>query len=79
MDSEERIRGGRFSKPVKIGKNVWLGGDVKIMAGVTIGDDTVIGVGSIVTKDVPGGVIAAGNPCRADKLTKRIRRGIWRI
>lgn len=54
----------RMSAPVHIGKNVWLGGDVKIMAGVTIGDNVVIGAGSIVTKNIPDNVIAVGNPCR---------------
>lgn len=47
-----------------IGRRVWLGGDVKVLAGVTIGDNTIIGAGSVVTKDIPSGVIAAGNPCR---------------
>lgn len=64
LNAEERINGGCFGKPVHIGKRVWLGGDVKIMAGVTIGDESIIGAGSIVTKDIPSGVIAAGNPCR---------------
>lgn len=64
LDAEERINGGCSGKPVHIGNRVWLGGDVKIMAGVTIGDESIIGAGSIVTKDVPRGVIAAGNPCK---------------
>ena len=51
-------------RPVHIGRRVWLGGDVKILAGVSIGDDAIIGAGSIVTKDIPCGVVAAGNPCR---------------
>ena len=64
IDAAERIRGGCIGKPVHIGKNVWLGGDVKILAGVTIGDHAIIGAGSIVTKDIPENVIAAGNPCQ---------------
>ena len=60
----ERIQGGCNGKPISIGKNVWLGGDVKILQGVHIGDNSIIGCGSIVTKDVPSNVIAAGNPCR---------------
>ena len=64
FDAEERINGGCFGKPVHIGKRVWLGGDVKITAGVTIGDESIIGAGSIVTKDIPCGVIATGNPCK---------------
>ncbi len=63
-DAEERINGGCYGKPVYIGKRVWIGGDVKIVAGVSIGDETVIGAGSVVTKDIPSGVVAAGNPCR---------------
>ena len=64
IDAEERIHGGCCSKPVHIGKNVWLGGDVKILAGVTIGDNSIIGTGSIVTKNIPSNVIAVGNPCK---------------
>ncbi len=64
IDAEERIQGGCCGKPIYIGKNVWLGGDVKILAGVTIGDNTIIGTGSIVTKDIPSNVIAVGNPCK---------------
>ena len=63
-DAEERINGGCYGKPIHIGKNVWLGGDVKILAGVTIGDNTIIGTGSVVTKDIPSNVIAVGNPCK---------------
>lgn len=53
-----------YGIPVKIGNNVWVGGNSVITPGVTIGDNTVIGAGSVVTKDIPSGVIAAGNPCR---------------
>ena len=51
-------------KPVTIGNDVWIGGNVTILPGVHIGDNTVIGAGSIVTKDIPDNVLAAGNPCR---------------
>lgn len=64
IDAEERTHGGCYGKPVYIGKNIWLGGDVKILAGVTIGDNSIIGTGSIVTKDIPSNVIAVGNPCK---------------
>lgn len=47
-----------------VGENVWLGGDVKVLQGVTIEDNTIIGAGSIVTKDIPANVIAVGNPCK---------------
>ncbi len=63
-DAEERINGGCYGKPIHIGKNVWLGGDVKVVPGVSIGNNTIIGTGSIVTKDIPDNVIAVGNPCK---------------
>lgn len=53
-----------FGKPVTIGNNVWVGGNVVINPGVTIGNNVVIGSGAVVTKDIPDNVIAAGNPCR---------------
>ena len=75
-DAEERINGGCYGKPVYIGKNVWLGGDVKILAGVSIGDNTIIGTGSIVTKDIPSNVIAVGNPCKVvRKITEKDKTG----
>jgi maltose O-acetyltransferase len=54
-----------FGKPIEIGADVWVGGGALILAGVRIGDRAVIGAGSVVTRDVPEGVLAAGNPCRA--------------
>ncbi len=53
-----------WSKPITLGDNVWLGGDVTILPGVTIGSNTVIGAGSVVVKDIPSGVVAVGNPCK---------------
>lgn len=53
-----------FGKPVVIGSDVWVGGGAIICPGVTIGSRTVIGAGSVVTRDIPAGVLAAGNPCR---------------
>lgn len=55
---------GMYSFPVTIGDNVWIGGNVFILPGVTIGENSVIGAGSIVTKDIPANVIAVGNPCK---------------
>lgn len=59
-----RKSGAQFSLPVKIGNDVWIGANVVILPGVTIGDRSVIGAGSVVTKDVPSDVIAVGNPCK---------------
>lgn len=59
-----RPNGEQFSFPVHIGDYVWVGSNVVIMPGVTIGENSVIGAGSIVTKDIPANVIAVGNPCR---------------
>lgn len=53
-----------FSKPISIGKTVWIGGGAIILPGVTIGDGAVVGAGSVVTKDVPAGAIVVGNPAR---------------
>ena len=53
-----------LGKPVTIGSDVWVGGGAIICPGVTIGDKSVIGAGSVVTKDIPAGVLAVGNPCR---------------
>lgn len=63
-DPTVRLTGRELALPVKIGSNVWLGGGVIVCPGVTIGDNTTIGAGSVVTKDIPANVVAAGNPCR---------------
>jgi maltose O-acetyltransferase len=60
----ERIKGPERGLPIRIGKNCWLGGGVIVQPGITIGDNTTIGAGSVVTKDLPANVFAAGNPCR---------------
>lgn len=74
-----KMTGGEFGQPVVIGNNVWVGANVSILPGVTIGDDTVIGAGSVVTKDVPAGVLAAGNPCRViRKFDERDRETYYR-
>ena len=64
IDPKLRSRGLQYNLPVRIGCNCWLGAGVIVMPGVTIGDNTVIGAGSIVTKDIPSNVVAVGNPCR---------------
>ncbi|MBO9621047.1 MAG: sugar O-acetyltransferase [Niabella sp.] len=64
---QQRNEGLEYAKPITIGNNVWLGGNVVVLPGVTIGDNTIIGAGSVVTRDIPGNVVAAGNPCRVLK------------
>lgn len=64
MDADERRTGIEFAKPVAIGKDCWIGGSAVICPGVTIGDRCIIGAGSVVTRDIPAGSFAAGNPCR---------------
>ncbi len=59
-----RQEGYQYNAPVHIGKNCWLGAGVIIVPGITIGDNVVIGAGSVVTKDLPSNVVAVGNPCK---------------
>lgn len=67
IDEKSRIEGKESAKPISIGKSVWIGGNVVILPGVTIGDRAVIGAGSVVTKDIPPDVVAVGNPCHIIK------------
>lgn len=81
VDADERVtrdpatgaRTGAFgvNKPITIGKDCWIGAGSIILGGVTIGDGTTIGAGSVVTRDIPGGVLAAGNPCRVIRSASR--------
>jgi maltose O-acetyltransferase len=63
-EPEIRLSGRELAAPIKISNNVWIGGGTIICPGVTIGDNTTIGAGSVVVKDIPENVVAAGNPCR---------------
>ena len=61
---ELRERGLQYNMPIRIGRNCWLGAGVIVLPGVTIGDNVVVGAGSVVTRDLPSNVVAAGSPCR---------------
>lgn len=63
-DPAQRRSGLEFGRPIHIGSNVWIGGGALIMPGVTIGDDAIIGAGSVVTRNIPAGATAFGNPAR---------------
>jgi maltose O-acetyltransferase len=63
-DPAQRRRRLEFGRTVRIGANVWIGGAALILPGVTIGDDAIIGAGAVVTRDVPPGAVAFGNPAR---------------
>lgn len=64
IDPELRYQAMQYNIPVHIGENVWIGANAVVLPGVTIGDNSVIGAGSVVTKDIPANVVAVGNPCR---------------
>lgn len=64
IDPEPRRAGWESAEPITLGDNVWLGSAVVVCPGVTIGDDTVVGAGAVVTRDLPAGVVAAGVPAR---------------
>jgi maltose O-acetyltransferase len=64
LDPDRRRDGWEGSAPITIGDNVWFGGGVIVLPGVTIGADTVVGAGAVVTRDLPAGVLALGNPAR---------------
>lgn len=64
ISPELRARSYQYNLPIRIGNRVWIGAGAIVLPGVTIGDDSVIGAGSVVTKDISSGVVAVGNPCR---------------
>lgn len=67
LDVETRNKGFEYARPITIGDNVWIGGDVTVLSGVTIGDNVVIAAGAVVTKDVPDNCVVGGVPARVIK------------
>lgn len=63
-DPAERSTGLEFGRPVRIGRNVWIGGGAIVLPGITVGDDALIGAGSVVTRDVAAGATVVGDPAR---------------
>lgn len=63
INAAERNKGLEYARPITVGDNVWFGAQVCVLPGVTIGDNCVIGAGSVVTKDIPANSVAVGNPC----------------
>ena len=82
IDADRRNAGLEYAYPIKVGDNVWFGGGVQVLPGVTIGSDVVIAAGSVVNRDIPDHVVAGGKPCRvirpiteADRYTNFDRFG----
>lgn len=70
LEAVERNLGLEYAKPIRVGNNVWFGANVTVVPGVTIGDNCVIGAGSVVVKDIPDNSLAVGNPCRVIRTIK---------
>ncbi len=64
LEASERNKGLEYARPITVGDNVWFGANVSVLPGVTIGDNCVIGAGSVVNKDIPANSLAVGNPCK---------------
>lgn len=76
---DTRNSGYEYGKEVRIGNNVWIGGNTVICPGVTVGNNCVIGAGSVVTRDIPDWTVAVGNPCRVIRtITEADRRMLFR-
>lgn len=75
IDVEQRNMGLEIALPISVGNNVWIGAHVTVLPGVSIGDNTVIGAGSVVNRDIPSGVVAVGNPCKVlRKITEEDKK-----
>lgn len=78
IDYERRNQGYEYAYPIKVGSNVWFGAGVQVMPGVNIGDNVVIGGGSVVVKDIPSNSVAVGNPCKVIReITDEDKKRSW--
>ena len=78
IDFERRNEGLEYAYPIVVGNSVWFGAGVQVMPGVTIGDNVVIGAGSIVVKDIPSNTVAVGNPCKVLRaITEADTKKCW--
>jgi maltose O-acetyltransferase len=75
LDAERRRQGWEYAEPITIEDGVWIGGGAIICPGVTIGENTVVGAGSVVTRDLPANVLAVGSPCRVIRNLTDSREG----
>lgn len=71
IDAKERNQGLEYARPITVGDNVWIGANVCVLPGVSIGDNCVIGAGSVVVKDIPPYSLAVGNPCKVVRTIKQ--------
>ena len=67
LEASQRNKGLEYARPIRVGDNVWIGANVCVLPGVAIGDNSVIGAGSVVVRDIPANSVAVGNPCRVIK------------
>lgn len=77
VDPQVRSRGLEYGKPIRIESRVWIGGNSVLCPGVTVGEGAIIGAGAVVTRDIPGHVLAAGNPCRVLRPLTDEDRAHW--
>ncbi len=79
LDVEQRNKGLEYAYPITVEDNVWIGASVTVLPNVTIGSGSVIAAGSVVNRDIPKGVIAAGNPCKViRKITEEDKKKYWK-
>ena len=77
LDRETRSEGLEFGRPITLEDEVWLGGNVVLLPGVTVGAGTVVAAGAVVTRDLPAGVLAGGNPCRVLRELTAADQALW--